>query len=301
MQSAPTDAPVALGGPTSILPGLPVGEVRYPDYARLFEGGKLEMSFAVGFDEHGNHHFVQRALESALTASGLRPVSIRGTSAEALKKLGIEEPDAAYQYYARMTPQGEPQTVPNPVTGQPSLVTARVLLPHQDGLNDPEGAAKKGEALRRLIDTGTAVTYIGHARYGSGPDVDHIQSPNGNFRIGTPYSSGVVTLPVEQHITATALKNRNYQFFVFCACDTKNYLGPFRKAGMSTRDKDVLYTIIEPTFLQVATTPGRLIPGLLKGSSVNDLLSGMNEAAGGAVYSGDGFADNPKTLKIAGS
>jgi len=130
-----------------------------PEYDRITEDGLLQITLAVGFDEHGltagEHHELRRGLEE------VRGFTLDPTRAAELHDEAGRPPPAA---------GGELFVKENVATslGQPVHVVLRLIGPAAPG----EDGTASASAAALALDESEVFEYGGHARYGTGPDFD---------------------------------------------------------------------------------------------------------------------------------
>ncbi|GIW72206.1 MAG: hypothetical protein KatS3mg102_1748 [Planctomycetota bacterium] len=244
---------------------------RRPDYEALFEDGRLDMTIAFGYDEHGTTPGTVRSTLRGLTEQGFRRIDPQALAAEERERLGLSGerylPGASY-YHRRFT---------DPETGRPIDAVVRVITPDSDP--DPANVAAM---FRRALEQDEVVIYDGHARYGTGPDFDDIHSGRGNFVIderGNPPDSHASRPP---DYLRNAIRGRDtdlagtggpgrYQLLYFNACSTENYLPNLRERfpGRNTANTDIVTTTL-PTY--IASGPEHVlnfVSGLTGRASMN--------------------------------
>src|SRR5581483_1793161 len=160
-----------------------VQATRWPEYDQLFQDGVLNATVAVGYDEADSD-----LDERAQVVAGLRQRGFTSSDGVNWEK---------------------------PFEAQGKNVLAKVHLIDRD-------SPQAKQQFARAIDGAELVVYAGHARYGSGPDFDPIDSPAGNYVMGPSYSPGHVVFGAND--LAKAKMMNGYQLMFFDACRTRDYL-----------------------------------------------------------------------------
>ncbi len=130
-----------------------------PEYDRITEDGLLQITLAVGFDEHGltpgEHHELRRGLEE------VRGFTLDPTRAAELHDEAGRPPPAE---------GGELFVKENVATSldQPVHCVLRLIGPAAPG----EDGTASATAAALALDESEVFEYGGHARYGTGPDFD---------------------------------------------------------------------------------------------------------------------------------
>lgn len=130
-----------------------------PEYDRITEDGLLQITLAVGFDEHGltaaEHHELRRGLEEV---RGFRLDPAR--AAELHDEAGRPPPAEGGELFVK-------ENVATSL-GSPVHCVLRLIGPAAPGA---DGTAEASAAALAL-DESEVFEYGGHARYGTGPDFD---------------------------------------------------------------------------------------------------------------------------------
>ena len=130
-----------------------------PEYDRITEDGLLQITLAVGFDEHGltpaEHHELERGL-TEVRGFTLDPAR----AAELHEEAGRPPPAEGGQLFVK-------ENVATSL-GSPVHCVLRLIGPAAPG---EEGTASAAAAALAL-DESEIFEYGGHARYGTGPDFD---------------------------------------------------------------------------------------------------------------------------------
>ena len=142
-----------------------------------------------------------------------------------------------------------------------------------------------------------SVQYIGHGRYGSGPDFDAKESMKGNYVIGRAYAPYMNNLMRQQRgegaatdLSRTAFDGYRYQLIAFYGCKTKHYVDDLRR--VPNKDSSNLHMLatnqsITPTEATYHTN--RTISGLARLDSFSSMVDDMNAKSGKPLvyYDGD--------------
>ena len=178
---------------------------------------------------------------------------------------------------------------------------------------DPEDRFADG-----LIQDSVCI-YSGHARYGTGPDFDPIESTAENFVIGVgapQHLSGDLEPGYDPHMNQVLAGVPNdlltrrfdpdrYQLWAFVGCTTRHYLDELRTivAGKRTDNLDLVVSTRPIYWNDSAFYPLEIVRGLLRGRSINAITTAMcaqatatEQSIGvqqtGDAFFGDGFGDN---------
>jgi hypothetical protein len=170
--------------------------------------------------------------------------------------------------------------------------------------------------------------YMGHARYGSGPDFDAKESAVENFRIGIDTAlsaAGRRTRVEEARRNHVAVDEENdlvemvnsgdfdpdrYRLLFFQACTSVAYLDEIRDQMGGPENVDVIGTRHPSVFALGEGHAGapevqRLLEGILAAESIESILAGLEEVQrelhafaerplpSGGVYFSSGRGDNP--------
>jgi len=252
----------------------------FPEYDKLYADGRLDTTIAIGFDEHGTTDLTLRTTLNGLTSQGYRRVYPERMSAAERTKLGVgpDRFEAGASYYHRK--------FNDPATGRPVEAVVKVITP--DSASKPEDVAAM---FKRSIERDEVVLYGGHARYGTGPDFDHIDSGRGNFvidrsgnkRADRDRPPGHMLDHIEPGRTTDLdeLSGRpagGYQLLFFNACSTEEYNHNLRDTGaFAGRDRgntDVVGSTI-PTRLG---TNGDHLVRFMQGITARESMTSINRA-----------------------
>ena len=259
---------------------------RSPEYARLIRDGVLTVTVAVGYDEDSND-----LRELAELVAGLR--------SEGFVQSGATDDDAVHVY-----------SRPLMIAGQTGKMRVRVVSRHTA---DPEERFADG-----LVQDSVCL-YAGHARYGTGPDFDPIESTAENFVIGVgapQHLSGELEPGYDPHMNqilrgvpndliTRRFDPERYQVWAFMGCTTRHYLDELRTlvAGKRTDNLDLIVSTRPLYWSDSGYYPLAIIRGLLRGQSVNEITAAMcaqavatekslGIAKTGDAFFADGFGDN---------
>ena len=165
-----------------------------------------------------------------------------------------------------------------------------------------------------------AVTiYLGHARYGTGPDFDAKESTAENFVIGLgapQHLTGELEPGYDPHMNEILrgvpndLLSRRFdpqrdQLWAFVGCTTRNYLDELRAlvAGKDTQNLDLILSTRPVYWSDMAHHGLAIVRSLLQGESINRIKKALCEQAlatekrqgkeqAGDPFMIDGFGDN---------
>jgi peptidoglycan hydrolase-like protein with peptidoglycan-binding domain len=210
---------------------------RRPDYDRLFADGHVDITIAHGYLE-----------EDAGRALGDSIARLR----QGLLEQGFTP-----------TAEGFRRTIVDPATQRPVEIALHLLTP------DAGDAGAVRDAFGRALGHDEVVCYLGHARYGTGPDFDAIDRGAGNFVISRhggpaghphpPLTSSLVEAPASM-LPGVPLPEGGYQLLYFQACTTRNYLPALRDpqlfADRSVRNTDIVLTTVP---MEIATAPEHVL------------------------------------------
>src|SRR5262249_49033105 len=141
---------------------------KYPEYDRMFADGYLTTTFAVGYDEDNSHPAEISKIQSGLETDGYTEMDASdSTDANLLRGAGYDPtnmPAGVTYYHKTFAYQGKP------VDSIVQLIT-------------PDTPDAVNQFTQGMIQS-DMVVYMGHARYGTGPDFDPKESTAGNYVIG---------------------------------------------------------------------------------------------------------------------
>lgn len=259
---------------------------RSPEYDRLIRDGMLTVTVAMGYDEDGND---LRELPEFLT--GLR--------SEGFTQVGAVAEDAVHIY-----------TRPLAIAGHGGTMRLRVVSRRTA---DPEERFADG-----LVQDSVTI-YAGHARYGTGPDFDSIESTAENFVIGVgapqhirgdlepgydPHMNQILR-GVPNDLLTRRFDPERYQVWAFFGCTTRHYLDELRTliSGKRIDNLDLLVSTRPLYWSDSGFFPLALVRGLLRGRTVNAIVAelsaqaaaterALGEEKAGEPFFADGFGDN---------
>jgi peptidoglycan hydrolase-like protein with peptidoglycan-binding domain len=263
---------------------------RNPEYDELFQDGRLDMTIAQGFDENGTADGSIWRLQRGLQDQGFRRIDPERMSEKEREKLGVG-PDRYEKGATYFTKQ-----ITDPVSRKPVDVVVKLITP---------GSAATPEEVRdmfkRALERDEVVSYNGHARYGTGPDFDAIDSGRGNFVIDR--DGGPTGHPHAPLTTALANKPESmlkdlrpfpgkYQLLYFNACTTENYMenlrDPTKFAGRTTKNTDIIGSTIPTRLATGADHVLGFVDMLANRRSINDWAAAENKREADMIQ---GFLD----------
>ncbi len=134
-------------------------------YGEMFKDGVLDMTVAIGFDEDRSDSVEVKKIEEALSGRGFSPDPGAARSRQLLVAAGHALPAAAYgHFYVK-----EKALTYTPPIGDPKQIHAVLRLVH-DGTGG-RGASAAAAFEEGMVQSDVAY-YMGHGRYGTGPDFD---------------------------------------------------------------------------------------------------------------------------------
>lgn len=266
---------------------------KFPEYDRLFADGVLTTTFAVGYDEENWHNIEAPKLRSQLSQDGYHLLDKNKTAdADVLKKAGYDLnslPEGVTFFTKQFNYKGK--TVDSLV----QLVTP----------DTPEAVGKFEQALANSDMT----IYMGHARYGTGPDFDAKESTKGNYVIGVnsaAHQAGKAKAGYDAHMNEilkdsqnslekTEFSKERYQIWAFYACKTVNYADEMRVVPKNKDEKnlDVIGSNELIYWQNMAASGMATLRAITNGKSINNLeadLYNIHQIENG--FYTDGFGDN---------
>lgn len=259
---------------------------RDPEYDRLIRDGVLTVTVAMGYDEDGND---------------LREFSefVAGLVADGFTRTGPTADDAVHIYTRALM-----------IAGHGGSMRLRLIWRRTA---EPEDRFADG-----LVQDAVTV-YSGHARYGTGPDFDAIDSTAQNFVIGigapqhltgelepgyNPHMNQILA-GVPNDLLSRRFDSQRYQLWAFLGCTTRQYLDELRALidGKRTDNLDVIVSTRPIYWTDSAFYPLEIVRGLVRGRSINAIQAalcaqagaterGLGEVKAGDAFIGDGFGDN---------
>ena len=258
--------------------------VRYPEYDNLIRDGWLTVTVGVGYDEANSDPPQLQLLEQGLLEAGF---SSAGAAA-----------GNAVKVFQRA------------LTGRQGSMRVRVVSRYTAS---PEDRFAEG-----LIQDAVTI-YLGHARYGTGPDFDAKESTAENFVIGLgapQHLTGELEPGYDPHMNEILrgvpndLLSRRFdpqrdQLWAFVGCTTRNYLDELRAlvAGKDTQNLDLILSTRPVYWSDMAHHGLAIVRSLLQGESINRTKKALCEQAlatekrqgkeqAGDPFMIDGFGDN---------
>lgn len=259
---------------------------RSPEYDKLIRDGWLTVTVAIGYDEDSNDLRELSELEAGLRREGF-------------VQTGATATDAVHTYTRALM-----------IAGHTGGMRVRLVSRHTA---DPEERFADG-----LVQDSVCL-YAGHARYGTGPDFDPIESTAENFVIGVgaPQHLGGDLEPgydphmnqilrgVPNDLITRRFDPERYQLWAFMGCTTRHYLDELRALveGKRTDNLDLIVSTRPLYWSDSGYYPLAIVRGLLHGQSVNEVIAAMCAQAvvtekslgiekTGDAFFGDGFGDN---------
>jgi hypothetical protein len=275
----PGDAP-RRGPPPPQTPAPAAAPSRTADGVEMAKDGLLHAVMGVGFDEQGADLDAAAQARAGLLARGFVPLRLSGMDDAQLAALGIPPGtplDPRSTYYTRELVLG----------GR----TVRALVQFVD--RDSE--APRDEFLHGMR-AAELVLYAGHARYGSGPDFDALDSNAGNLLLGTAYDPAMrARLRGEPNVLQAELLSPGYQLMLFAGCRTRDYLDELRSLPRG-KDAGNLDLLLSDDLLYWSDMPATVLATLdavVAGQEVEALRGKLARINRGVPFTADGFQDNP--------
>lgn len=254
-----------------------------PEYDRLFAGGVMEVTVGVGYDEDGAD--LELALGLWRDLAGLGFTRVDPTSSESqLSDMGVSRIREGVEVWHRTVFFG----------GAPVQVVVRVVT---------RSTPAAVEAFEEGLVRSDVVFYAGHARLGTGPDFDAVESPDGNYVVDarSRRSGGAragrktlreVVATAEHSLARTPFVRDQYQLVILSGCRTQDYLAALRAVpgAKDSTNLDVIVTKARLDVGDVRTTVRELLGGLAETAPLSTLLARADPA--GRLLRADGFADN---------
>ncbi len=247
---------------------------RYPEYGELFKDGVLDATVAVGFDEDGSDLSELPQVQAGLAQRGFAPLDVQHLSDDQLRALGADpsKVDREATYYTRTFE----------AFGKPVRALVKLI---------DRASPEAKQQFARAISNAELLVYSGHARYGSGPDFDPIDSPLGNFVIGQPYAPGHVVFGAND-LKQTKLAD-GYQLMFFDACRTTDYRDELRSipANKSAGNLDLLLSNDLLSWGDGTANVFTALDAVMAGQSIDELQASL-ERLNQVGFTADGFAGN---------
>ena len=270
-------------------PAVGARAIVYPEYDQMFRDGVLDVTLGVGFDEDGSDLTERKVILDALAARGFSKLDVAALDDAALKAKGLDPAkiDRKGTYYLKAFDfQGKP---------------VKALVKYIDR-DTPASKERFGSGFVQS----DLVLYGGHARYGSGPDFDDINSPAGNFVLGVNakgHQDGTLTPAYDEHIRGVLKDSGNdlekskltdaYQLMFFSGCTTKNYLDELRGIPKNKSQENLDFIgSDEPLFWNnIGGNVITLLDGVMGGKSENDIEKELFQR-NTVPFTADGFGGN---------
>lgn len=261
----------------------------YPEYDQMMKDGVMSFTFGIGYDETGAHIDEIRKAKNGFASRGFQEVAPGAFNEAQWKAVGVDsktiDPLGTY-FVKQFTFDGKTQTA---------------LIKYIDA-NTPNARQRYLDGFKQS----DVVLYGGHARYGSGPDFDDVNSPDGNVVIGANaqgHKNGSLVSAYDAHIREV-LKNapnvletealtKDYQMMVFSGCTTDNYLDELR-AVPKNKDSSNLDTMTSNEILYWNNMTSNLfitIDSLMTKKSKNHIEAELLKN-NGVGFTADGFGGN---------
>jgi peptidoglycan hydrolase-like protein with peptidoglycan-binding domain len=264
---------------------------RSPEYSRLYADGRLDVTIAVGFDDHGANADTERRLLSGLRTQGYQPITTGGQSwADLTNPNATHNAQRPYLSVADATRLGltrdryDPnalyfsKTFKDPANPRQDVTAVvRFITPGTDG-------ARARASFEQAMQQDEVVMYNGHARYGTGPDFDSMASgagnfvvdPHGNRTFDTPPTGLRNSIRGRQSDLAHLSQRPDYQLLIFDGCHTEEYLQNIRDPsvfqGRSMVNTDVIATDAMPAFMWSGQPALRFLEGITSRESNNSMI-----------------------------
>jgi peptidoglycan hydrolase-like protein with peptidoglycan-binding domain len=280
---------------------------RNPEYDKLFEDGRVDMTIAQGYDEHGTTEGSIYNIQRGLQSQGFRRIDPERMSAADRQKLGVgaDRFEKGATYYTKK--------ITDPASQKPVDVVVKLITP--SSASSPEEVR---DMFKRALEKDEVVTYNGHARYGTGPDFDVIDSGRGNFVMdrdggptGHPHEplTGALRDKPESMLKDLKPFPGKYQLLYFNACTTENYMDnlrdPAKFLGRNPANTDILGTTIPTRLATGADHVLSFVNMVQTRGTVNSMVAANNKREQDMIQSfiDQGYTDsdlNERTKKLAG-
>jgi peptidoglycan hydrolase-like protein with peptidoglycan-binding domain len=254
---------------------------RYPEYDRIYEDGRADMTLAFGYDEDGAAAGQIAETLRGLQAQGFRKVNPDALSAADRAKYGLgpDQVDPGISYWVK--------DFKDPATGKNVCAVTKILTP--DSAPTPEAVAK---LFQKAIERDDVVMYDGHARYGTGPDFDDIDSGRGNFILnpsgnapdleGDPPPKHLLDALKGRPLSAaeTSIPKDKYRLLFFDGCSTENYIPGLKKnmKGVSNDNVDIVGSTMPLSFATGPTQLLNFVSGVTGRKSIDEINRANNAA-----------------------
>ncbi len=268
-----------LGGPKKVGPK-PGDKTKAssPRYDEMLADGVMEVTVAHGYTKDGSDTRNLPKIRANLKKEGLTRVDVANTPPAQLRRMGIDP---------KRVPNGvEVYHKPMRYKGKSANMVVRVM-----SAETPNAKAVFADAMKRS----DSVQYIGHGRYGSGPDFDKKESMKGNYVIGRAYAPYINDLSKQQRGAGAPTDlaqgglSKDYQLMAFYGCKTKHYVDDLRR--VPNKDPSNLHILatndsIRPK--QATFAINRTIQGLARLEGYDPIVQDVNAKVGAPLVYQDG-------------
>jgi hypothetical protein len=150
---------------------------------------------------------------------------------------------------------------------------------------------KAKQQFQSAVERAELVVYAGHARYGSGPDFDPIDSPAGNYVMGKSYAPGHVVFG-SNDLKRSRMTN-GYQLMFFDACQTTDYLKDLRgiPRNKNAQNLDLVVSNAPISWGDAAANVFIALDGVMGLRSIDEIQSSY-ERLNQVGFTADGFSGN---------
>lgn len=221
-------------------------DAKYADYDKLLADGKLTVAIGVGYDETGADEVAWADIKKNLVNQGF--------------KLDHVNKDGVHIYKQQVEMQGK-------------MIDVTVNAFQGRNTKDPLKKFTEGMANNELV------IYTGHARYGSGPDFDDINSNKENYFIGKGYTSDHKPTNLYEGANHRGIKgtdiNQEYQMMLMFGCRTKDY-EPEINNLLKGKNLDLVTTQDLAYWNDLPKGVDIFMRGLKAGKSQQEIMADMN-------------------------
>jgi peptidoglycan hydrolase-like protein with peptidoglycan-binding domain len=247
---------------------------RYPEYGKLFQDGVLNATIAVGYDEDGSDLAEVPQVRAGLQQRGFQPLDVKNLDNPQLEELGLDP--------SKIDRDGEYWTKSFDAGGKRVLAAVQLI---------DRASPEAKQQFQAAMSNAELLVYSGHARYGTGPDFDPIDSPAGNYVIGDTYSPGHVVFG-SNDLAKTKLTD-GYQLMVFDACRTRDYLDDLRSIPKN-KNASNLDLVLSDDLVNWGDGTANVftaLDGVMQQKSIDELQSRF-ESINHVGFDADGFLGN---------
>lgn len=247
---------------------------RYPEYGKLFQDGVLEATIAVGYDEDSSDLSEAPQVRAGLKQRGFQQLDVKNLDDPQLEELGLDP--------EKIDRDGEYWTKSFDASGQQVRAAVRLI---------DRASPEAKQQFQDSMANAELVVYSGHARYGTGPDFDPIDSPLGNYVIGDTYSPGHVVFG-DNDLSKTKMTD-GYQLMFFDACRTTDYRDDLRSLPRN-KNASNLDLVLSDDLVNWGDGTANVftaLDGVMQRKSIDELQSRF-EAINGVGFDADGFSGN---------